>query len=223
MPLLTERLVLRLIKDSDEAAIHSYRSNPAATRFLSHEPLSVEANRERLTELLALAEASTGTWFNYCWAITLRQSGNVIGDARTWNSTAVSGPGVLAPGKLPAGHVALAYVLHPDYHHHGYAREAAAALVTWLFTQCGINTVAAAVYEPNTPSLRLLRSLGFQSDPVLPAEGERAGTDLPLLTFRLNRPNLSPCGGFVPGGYRTAGEEHPAHGHLQGDTDRCQR
>jgi ribosomal-protein-alanine N-acetyltransferase len=191
MPLLTERLVLRLITDSDEAAIHSYRSNPAATRYLSHEPLSVEANRERLTELLALAEASTGTWFNYCWAITLRQSGNVIGDARTWNSTAVSRPGVPAPGKHPAGHAALAYVLHPDYHHHGYAREAAAALVTWLFTR-GINTVAAAVYEPNTPSLRLLRSLGFQSDPVLPADVERAGKDLPLLTFRLNRPNLSP-------------------------------
>jgi ribosomal-protein-alanine N-acetyltransferase len=191
MPLLTERLVLRLVKDSDEAAIHSYRSNPAATRYLSHEPLSVEANRERLTELLALAEASTGTWFNYCWAITLRQSGNVIGDARTWNSTAVSGQGVPAPGKHPAGHAVLAYVLHPDYHHHGYAREAAAALVTWLFTR-GINTVAAAVYEPNTPSLRLLRSLGFQSDPVLPADVERAGKDLPLLTFRLNRPNLSP-------------------------------
>jgi ribosomal-protein-alanine N-acetyltransferase len=191
MPLLTERLVLRLITDSDEAAIHSYRSNPVATRYLSHEPLSVEANRERLTELLALAEASTGTWFNYCWAITLRQSGNVIGDARTWNSTAVSRPGVPAPGKHPAGHAALAYVLHPDYHHHGYAREAAAALVTWLFTR-GINTVAAAVYEPNTPSLRLLRSLGFQSDPVLPADVERAGKDLPLLTFRLNRPNLSP-------------------------------
>jgi ribosomal-protein-alanine N-acetyltransferase len=192
MPLLTERLILRLVKGSDEAAIHTYRSNPDATRHLSHEPLSVEANRERLRELLALAEASTSTWFNYCWAITLRQSGNVIGDARTWNSTAVSDPGVLAPGKHPAGHAALAYVLHPDYQHQGYGREAATSLVTWLFTQCGINTVAAAVYEPNIPSIRLLRSLGFQSEPVLPADGERAGKDLPLLRFRLNRPNLSP-------------------------------
>ena len=191
MPLLTERLVLRLIKGSDEAAIHSYRSNPAATRYLSHEPLSIEANKERLTELLALAEASTSTWFNYCWAITLRQSGNLIGDARTWNSTAASGPGVLATGRHPAGHAALAYVLHPDYHHHGYGREAAAALVKWLFTQYRINTVAAAVYEPNSPSIRLLRSLGFESDPVLPPDRERAGKDLPLLTFRLERPDLS--------------------------------
>jgi len=191
-PLVTDRLVLRLVEGSDESAIHSYRSNPAATRYLSHEPLSVEANRERLTELLALAEASTSTWFNYCWAITLRQSGEVIGDARTWNSTAVSDPGVLAPGKHPAGQAALAYVLHPDYQHQGYGREAAAALVTWLFTRRGINAVAAAVYEPNSPSIRLLRSLGFQSDPVLPADRDRAGKGLPLLMFRLDRPDSSP-------------------------------
>src|SRR5215218_1039913 len=191
-PLVTERLVLRLVEGSDEAAIHSYRSNPAATRYLSHEPFSVEDNRERLTELLALAEASTSTWFNYCWAITLRQSGEMIGDARTWNSTAASPAGVLAPGKHPAGHAALAYVLHPDYHHQGYGREAAAALVTWLFTQRGINTVAAAVYEPDSPSIRLLRSLGFQSDPVLPVDRDRAGKGLPLLMFRLDRPDSSP-------------------------------
>ncbi|WP_285250607.1 GNAT family N-acetyltransferase [Pseudarthrobacter sp. fls2-241-R2A-168] len=191
-PLVTERLVLRLVEGSDEAAIHSYRSNPAATRYLSHEPLSVEANRARLKELLVLAEASAGAWFNYCWAITLRQSGQVIGDARTWNSTAVSRPGMLAPGWHPAGHAALAYVLHPDYHHHGYGREAAAALVTWLFAQRGINTVAAAVYEPNKPSIRLLRSLGFRPDAVPPEYQESTGKGLPLLMFRLESPASSP-------------------------------
>jgi [ribosomal protein S5]-alanine N-acetyltransferase len=192
MPLVTERLVLRLVEGSDEAAIHGYRSNPATTRYLSHEPLSVAANRERLTELLALARASTGAWFNYCWAITLRKSGEMIGDARTWNSTAVSGPGILAPGRHPAGHAALAYVLHPDYHHHGYGREAAAALVTWLFTQRGIQTIAATVYEPNNPSIRLLRSLGFRPDPALPTHQESAGKGFPLLMFRLDSPDSSP-------------------------------
>ncbi|MDQ0925030.1 ribosomal-protein-alanine N-acetyltransferase [Pseudarthrobacter sp. W1I19] len=191
-PLVTERLVLRLVEGSDEAAIHSYRSNPAATRYLSHEPLSVEANRERLKELLVLAEASAGAWFNYCWAITLRQSGEVIGDARTWNSTAVSGPGMLAPGRHPAGHAALAYVLHPDYQHHGYGREAAAALVTWLFAQRRIKIIAATVYEPNRPSIQLLRSLGFQPDAVPPEYQESAGKGLPLLMFRLESPDSSP-------------------------------
>jgi RimJ/RimL family protein N-acetyltransferase len=191
-PLVTERLVLRLIQDSDEAAIHRYRSNPAATRYLSHEPLSPAGNRDRLTQLLALAEASTSTWFNYCWAITLRQSGEVVGDARTWNSNALSGQGELAPGKHPAAHAALAYVLHPDYHHRGYGREAAAALVDWLFSRRGITTVAAAVYEPNTPSIRLLQSLGFRKDTVPVEESERAGKGHPLLMFRLDSPGSSP-------------------------------
>ncbi|WP_461174918.1 GNAT family N-acetyltransferase [Arthrobacter sp. Z1-9] len=87
-PLVTERLVLRLIDGSDEAAIHQYRSDPSVTEYLSHGPLTAEANRERLRQLLALGTASNGEWFNYGWAITLRESGEVIGDARTWNSTA---------------------------------------------------------------------------------------------------------------------------------------
>ncbi|MGX1162523.1 aminoglycoside 6'-N-acetyltransferase [Arthrobacter sp. SLBN-100] len=190
-PLVTERLVLRPLSGSDEAAIHSYRSDPAATRYLSHDPLTVEENRERLTELLALCRASTGTWFNYGWGITLRESGELVGDARTWNSTGMAATGLLAPGTHPAGHAALAYVLHPDHHHRGYGREAAAALVKWLVTQCGISTVVAAVYEPNSRSIRLLQSLGFRPDSTLPADQATAGKGFPLLTFRLDSPHRS--------------------------------
>jgi ribosomal-protein-alanine N-acetyltransferase len=187
-PLVTERLVLRLIDGSDEAAIHQYRSDPSVTEYLSHGPLTAEENRERLRQLLALGTASNSEWFNYGWAITLRESREVIGDARTWNSTALAATGVLSPGAHPASHAALAYVLNADYHHQGYGREAAAALVKWLFTQCGISTVVAAVYEPNSPSIRLLQSLGFRRDPVLPADQETAGKSFPLLMFRLDSP-----------------------------------
>jgi len=190
-PLATERLVLRLIDGSDEAAIHKYRSDPAITQYLSHDPLTAEANRERLTQLLALGAASNGTWFNYGWAVTLRESGEVIGDARTWNSTALAATGLLAPGRHPAGQAALAYVLNADYHHQGYGREAAAVLVKWLFTHRGISTAVAAVYEPNSPSIRLLQSLGFRRDPVLPADQETAGKGFPLLMFRLDCPQHS--------------------------------
>jgi ribosomal-protein-alanine N-acetyltransferase len=190
-PLVTERLVLRLVDGGDEGAIHRYRGNPAATQFLSHKPLDVEANRERLAQLVALGKASTRQWFNYGWAITLRDSGELIGDARTWNSTAVAATGMLAPGRHPAGHAALAYVLHPDHQHQGYGREAAAALVTWLFTHCGVSTVIAAVYEPNSPSIRLLQSLGFRRDLGVPADQDTAGKAFPLLMFRLDSPQHS--------------------------------
>src|SRR5688572_28681452 len=190
-PLVTQRLVLRAIDGSDEAAIHEYRSDPSVTQYLSHGPLTAEANSERLAQLLALGAASNGKWFNYGWAITLRESGKVIGDARTWNSTALAATGVLVAGRHPAGEAALAYVLNADYQHQGYGREAAAALVKWLFTHCGISTAVAAVYEPNSPSIRLLQSLGFRRDPVLPADQETAGKGFPLLMFRLDSPQYS--------------------------------
>ncbi|MFF1254092.1 GNAT family N-acetyltransferase [Pseudarthrobacter sp. NPDC058329] len=190
-PLVTDRLVLRLVDGSDEDAIHQYRSDPAATQYLSHAPFDAEANRERLLQLLALGKASTGQWFNYGWAITLRDSGQVIGDARTWNSTALTEAGVLAPGEHAAGHAALAYVLNPSHQHRGYGREAAAALVSWLFTRCGVSTIVAAVYEPNRASVRLLQSLGFQRDTAVPSHQDTAGKAFPLLMFRLDSPHPS--------------------------------
>lgn len=187
-PLVTERLELRLVIGSDAAAIHRFRGNPAATTYLSHGPLTEEANRERLAKALALQAASTPEWFNYSWGIVLRKSGELIGDARTWNTTDLASAAVVAPGRHPIGHAALAYVLHPDHQHQGYGREAAAALVRWLFAASGISTVVAGVYEPNTPSIRLLQNLGFQQDPALLTEPPGAGKAFALLMFRLDRP-----------------------------------
>ena len=190
-PLVTERLTLRPAEIRDAAAIHRFRGDPAATRYLSHGPLTVEANLERLEEVVALRAASTCQWFNYGWAITLRTSGEVVGDARTWNSTVLETAGVLSPGKHPFQHAALGYVLHPDHHHHGYGREAAAALVNWLFAERGISTVVARAYEPNTASIKLLRSLGFKQDPAVPTDQDTAGKGYPMLMFHLDSPRHS--------------------------------
>lgn len=190
-PLVTERLVLRLVEASDADAIHRYRGNPAITRYLSHGPLTGMENSDRLTEVLALRAASTSKWFNYGWAITLRTSGEFIGDARTWNTAALGADGLLSPGRHPAHHAALGYVLHPDHQHRGYGREAAQALVNWLFGVRRISTVVAGAYEPNTPSIRLLRSLGFQQDPVNPVDQDTANKGYPLLMFRLDSPQHS--------------------------------
>jgi RimJ/RimL family protein N-acetyltransferase len=190
-PLVTERLVLRLVEAADADAIHRYRGDPSVTRYLSHGPLTGEENGRRLSEVLALRQASTSDWFNYGWAITLRASGEFIGDARTWNTAVLGSDGLLSLGRHPAHHAALGYVLHPDHQHCGYGREAAGALVNWLFGLRRISTVVAGVYEPNTPSIRLLRSLGFQQDPVPPAEQDTPGKGYLLLMFHLDNPLAS--------------------------------
>lgn len=190
-PIYTDRLTLRLLTGSDAAALHRFRGNKEATRFLSHPALTVEENRRRLEERLAQAEASTSEWFNYGWAIVLTESGEIIGDGRTWNSSALPVAGVLPPGSLPINQASLGYVLHPDHHRQGYGREAAGALVDWLFGERGISTVFAGVYEPNLASMKLLQSLGFTQDGYVPSELDKFGRGLPSLRFRLDGPPLS--------------------------------
>lgn len=186
-PVTTHRLVLRLVLETDAAAIHRFRSDPEATLYLSHDPLSEEANRERLAEAVALHTASTPEWFNYSWAIVLRESGEVIGDARTWNTAKLAPAGSIAPGRHPIDHAALAYVLHPDHQRQGYGREAAAALVRWLFARSRTSTIVAGAYGPNTASIRLLRGLGFEEDPSLLTDLPGSGKGFPLMMFRLDR------------------------------------
>ena len=190
-PLSTDRLTLRLLTGSDAAALHRFRGDQEATRFLSHPALTAEENRRRLEEHLAQAEASTSEWFNYEWAIILQESGEIIGDGQTWNSSASPISGVMPPGNRPVHQASLGYVLHPDHHGRGYGREAAGALVDWLFGERGISTVFAEVYEPNLASRKLLQSLGFTQDGYVPSELDKSGRGLPSLRFRLDSPPAS--------------------------------
>ncbi|WP_457965517.1 GNAT family N-acetyltransferase [Arthrobacter sp. D1-29] len=190
-PIETERLTLRLLTPADAAAVHSFRGDEAVTRFLSHGPLTAEENRVRLEEVVERAAVSTHEWFHYGWAITLRETGQLIGDGRTWNSAGSPARGTLTPGRLPSHQASLGYVLHPHYQGRGYGREAAGALVQWLFRELGVSTVFAGVYEPNTASIRLLRHLGFTRDGYVAPELDKFGKGFPSLMFRLDNPGAS--------------------------------
>ena len=181
-PIHTERLVLRPIAIDDEAAVLRFRGDPVATEYLSHGPLSSEENFARLVQLVDAAESSGVDWFNFGWAIELRETGEVIGEGRTWNSAEPP-----APGRIPADCGSLGYVLHPDHHGRGLGREAAGALVNWLFEQRGTQTVFAGVYEPNLASSRLLAGLGFRRDRHFTSLQDTTGKNLPSWRYRLDR------------------------------------
>ena len=180
--LLTERLLLRPLTADDAGALLRFRGHPSATKYLSHGPLTPRQNRARLLQALSAAESSTAEWFHYGWAIELRASGEVVGDSRTWNTEEPP-----APGRIPADSASLGYVLHPDHQGLGLGREAAGALVQWLFSARGSRTIFAGVYEPNLPSRRLLESLGFRQDHFFPVADDTAGKQLPSWRYRLDR------------------------------------
>ncbi|WP_367400666.1 GNAT family N-acetyltransferase [Arthrobacter sp. PsM3] len=192
-PICTERLVLRPLEIEDAAAVLRFRGDPIATQYLSHGPLSPEENFARLLQLVDAAESSGANWFNFGWAVELRETGEVIGDGRTWNSAEPP-----APGKIPSDSGSLGYVLHPTHHGRGLGREAAGALVGWLFEQRGTQTVFAGVFEPNLPSRRLLAGLGFGQDHLsLPRRTLRARTFRPGATDWTG-PKIRPDSGPPP-------------------------
>jgi [ribosomal protein S5]-alanine N-acetyltransferase len=59
------------------------------------------------------------------------------------------------------GTVEIGYSVLPRFQGHGYATEMVRALIDWAFTQSGVLRIVAETTEENTPSMRLLRKLGF--------------------------------------------------------------
>ncbi|CAN7205073.1 GNAT family N-acetyltransferase [Arthrobacter sp. LjRoot14] len=180
--IITQRLELRLLAQADAAALRGFRGDADAVRYLSHQPLTAGQTDLLLADLLSRAERSTAEWFHFGWAVVLRSTGVVVGDGRTWNTAEPP-----LPGSLPARCASLGYLLHPDYHGKGYGREAAGALVRWLFTERGTHTVYAGVYEPNTASRRLLEGLGFARDHYFTASQDTHGKALASWRYRLDR------------------------------------
>jgi RimJ/RimL family protein N-acetyltransferase len=184
VPLLTERLLLRPLTADDAGAVLRFRAHPAATRYLSHGPLTPEQNRARLRQALSAAESSTAAWFHFGWAIELRDTGEIVGEGRTWNTEEPP-----EPGRIAAECASLGYVLHPEHQGLGLGREAVGALVEWLFSARGTETIFAGVYEPNLPPRRLLEGLGFRKDRFFPVAEDTAGKQLPSWRYRLDRPD----------------------------------
>lgn len=59
------------------------------------------------------------------------------------------------------GRVEIGYTVVGEHRRRGYAEEAARALMTWAAADHGITRFRASVSPDNTPSLNLVRKLGF--------------------------------------------------------------
>jgi RimJ/RimL family protein N-acetyltransferase len=58
--------------------------------------------------------------------------------------------------------VELGYLILPDYQGHGYATEAAEAMVAWAAERPGVERVIVRIAHTNTPSLRVAAKLGMR-------------------------------------------------------------
>jgi RimJ/RimL family protein N-acetyltransferase len=146
----TRRLVLRrFVTDDAKEIFDSYAQDPEVTRFLTWHP------HRRLDETRLWLERCARVWHEgsaFPWAIVLRDSGAILG-------------GIELRVEGPRGE--FGYALARAAWGHGYATEAARAVVESALAAPTIHRVWAYVDVDNVPSVRVLEKAGLTREGCL--------------------------------------------------------
>jgi [ribosomal protein S5]-alanine N-acetyltransferase len=145
LPLLTERLELRVFEPSDLDALHAVNGDPEVTRFMKPYP-TVEHTRRALDVHVREARAGRPAF----WAVIERSSGDLIGDA---------GVG-LVDGIGPE--FELGYALGTQWWGRGYATEAARAVRDYALGELALPEMLALVRPDNMASIKIVEKLGME-------------------------------------------------------------
>lgn len=155
--LTTERLILRDWTDdpADLARIYDIYSRPDITRWLAVSPGMPMTDPAQAVERLRIWQdrhAADGGRYG-TWAIEVRETGLVAG-------TVLLKPLPGTPETQLTEHIETGWHLHPDSWGHGYATEAARALLAREFA-AGTSEIYALVSPGNEPSMAVCRRLGM--------------------------------------------------------------
>jgi RimJ/RimL family protein N-acetyltransferase len=150
LPLQTERLLLREYRAEDEDAIYLYASDPEVARFADWGPSDTSTIRANLQRRLKDQEI----WPRSCVepAVELVNEKCLIGGMRITivdqaNRTADFG-----------------YLFNRFYWNHGYATEAAQALLGVAFSDLNLHRVWATCDVRNRASWRVMEKLGMRRE-----------------------------------------------------------
>jgi [ribosomal protein S5]-alanine N-acetyltransferase len=142
----TARLLLRPFTPADTDAIYALQSNPRVLRYWDSPPWKERARADRFIAVcrqmekegtgarLAIERATDGAFIGWCGLIQ-------------WNPDYRS--------------ASMGYCLDEAAWGHGFATEAAGALLHWAFDTLDLNRVQAETDTRNTASSRVLEKLGF--------------------------------------------------------------
>ena len=148
----TARLRLRPFNDSDANALFAMHSNAYVLRYWDAPPWNERLRAERfITACRQIAEAGTGTRL----AVDRVSDGAFIG----WCSLTRWNPDYRS--------ASMGYCFDDAAWGHGYATEAARALLQWAFDTLEMNRVQAETDTRNAASARVLEKLGFEREGTL--------------------------------------------------------
>jgi RimJ/RimL family protein N-acetyltransferase len=157
----TDRLILRSHRLDDFDAYAAIWADPDVVRFITGVPSTREQSWARLLK-------AAGHWHHLGFgflAIEERRSGLLVGEAGFHDARREMVPSL--DGTLEAG-----WLLAPQFHGKGYAREALGALLVWAETNAPPLPMTAIVHPDNERSLRLAASFGFVEHARIDYHGE---------------------------------------------------
>jgi len=150
-PIRTARLLLRPLTARDVDALLAYRSRPDVCRYVPFEPMDRPTIEERLATQWANATL-TDEGQALTLGVELAATGELIGDVVLFWRSREHGGGEIG------------YVIHPDSAGHGYATEAARALLRLGFEDLRLHRIVARLDERNTASANVARRLGMRQE-----------------------------------------------------------
>jgi RimJ/RimL family protein N-acetyltransferase len=148
--LTTKRLILRRCRDADLSTFCRYRSDPEVARYQDWTEFPVEAGVRFFEEQAMLHPEMEGTWFQMM--IENAETGELVGDC-----------GMKTMGDDPR-QVVIGFTLARAHHRKGYATEAIARLLDYIFTDLCKHRVTAIADTRNVPSVRLMERLGMRRE-----------------------------------------------------------
>lgn len=148
--LTSPRLILRRFRADDLDSFVAYRADPEVARFQSWENFTTGDGCRFIDEMATLHPDMPGQWFQI--AIELKATGEMIGDCAQHT---------LADAR---GEVEIGFTLAPAFHGHGYAAEATACLLDYVFGALGKRRTVALTDARNIRSIAVLERLRFVRD-----------------------------------------------------------
>lgn len=146
MEIRTERLVLRMMRESDAPVLTAYRNDPVVARWQDWDlPYTLERSVSRLREQNERTDFEPGEWTT----LAVELDGELIGD-------------VVAHVDERGRVAEIGYTFRPEFQGKGYASEAASAMVDHLLERFPIHRIEASLDKDNVASMRVLEGLGMQ-------------------------------------------------------------
>ncbi len=153
MKLETERLILRELVKDDWGRVFEYQSDPLYLRYYEWTERTPEAVQEFVSWLMERQSQQPRIKFQL--AITLKSNNLLIGNCG------------IRMDHINAFQADIGYELDPNYWNHGYATEAAHAIVDFGFSRFSLHRVWSWCVADNLGSAHVLEKLGMRREGYL--------------------------------------------------------